>query len=260
MWTNTGRIFAASISAAILALAAPSLASDQEYTAALKAGRGLGNITTGFLEFPAHVIERSRQQGPWLGVPVGLLEGSVRFVQREVVGVYELLTAPFALPAGYEPVMEPEFAWDHFDDAMYLADAKASMEAIGGVAVERRRGALVLRFPDELLFKVGSARLEPQAGPRLSELARVLQQYPETRVSVKGYTDSTGPAAFNRQLSEARAKAVYDYLVARGVASTRLMAEGYAEARPLASNDSVDGRRLNRRVELEVRAGGVAAR
>ena len=260
MQTNTSRLFGAVIAAATLALAAPSVASDQQYTAALKAGRGLGNITTGFLEFPAHVIERSRQHGPWMGVPVGLIEGSVRFVQRTVVGVYELLTAPFAVPAGYEPVMEPEFAWDHFDDAMYLADEKASMEAIGGVAVERRRGALVLRFPDELLFQVGSAQLESHARPRLSELARVLQDYPETRIAVKGYTDSTGSEAVNRHLSAARAKAVYDYLVARGVASTRLMAEGYAEARPVASNESVEGRRLNRRVELEVRAGGVAAR
>jgi putative exosortase-associated protein (TIGR04073 family) len=241
-------------------LANPALAGAQEYTAARKAGRGLADITTGFLEVPAHMIERTRQHGPWLGVPFGFAEGLARFVQREVVGVYELVTAPFPAPAGYEPVLEPEFAWDHFDDAIYLAHEKQEMEAIGGLAVERRRGALVVRFPDDLLFDVGSARLTPGAKRKLSELAGVLQRHPETRIAVAGYTDSVGSPASNERLSDARARVVYNYLVARGVASTRLMAEGYGAARPIASNDSEEGRRVNRRVELEIRASGVAAR
>jgi outer membrane protein OmpA-like peptidoglycan-associated protein len=85
-------------------------------------------------------------------------------------------------------------------------------------------------------------------------VADVLSNYRKTAVVVQGHTDSTGPAAHNQDLSEQRAEAVAGALVARGVEPRRLMATGYGETLPVASNSSDRGRRLNRRVAILLKA------
>ena len=91
---------------------------------------------------------------------------------------------------------------------------------------------------------------------RLDGVAELLnQERPNGKVEVAGHTDAVGDERFNQQLSEQRAEAVKEYLVRQGVAADRFTVVGYGESAPRASNDTVEGRRLNRRVEIRVIGG-----
>ena len=125
--------------------------------------------------------------------------------------------------------------------------------------IERRAGALVVRFPEDMLFAVGSSQLTRPATVRLQEVARVLRNSPKAQIVVAGYTDSTGSPLYNQELSRKRAESVRTYLVRQGVGSQRIEIAGYGDASPVASNDTHAGRISNRRVEIEVRATGVGA-
>jgi putative exosortase-associated protein (TIGR04073 family) len=105
-------LFAAAL---IVALLLPGVALAAEHTAARKAGRGLAAMTCGFLEVPGNVVAESRERGYGWGLTLGFAQGLGKLVVRELVGVYEFVTAPFPLPAGYKPILEPEFPWGYFD-------------------------------------------------------------------------------------------------------------------------------------------------
>lgn len=100
---------------ALLILLMPSTASAAEYTAARKVGRGLAALTTGFLEVPGNIVQVGRQRGYGWGFTWGTAMGLGKIVPRTLVGVWETLTAPFELPAGYRPIMQPEFPWGYFE-------------------------------------------------------------------------------------------------------------------------------------------------
>lgn len=121
-----------------------------------------------------------------------------------------------------------------------------------GIGVERQGNDIVLNMPNQVTFGVDSSELSGEARQALNDVTAVLRQYPETRISVAGYTDSTGTQDYNQRLSERRAAAVGDYLVQGGVESQRLSRVGYGESRPVASNDTQQGRAQNRRVEITV--------
>jgi outer membrane protein OmpA-like peptidoglycan-associated protein len=106
-------------------------------------------------------------------------------------------------------------------------------------------------------FELNSATLTVASHAILNRLADALLADEATRVEIGGYTDTSGDDAYNLALSERRAEAVQAYLIDRGVASDRLVARGYGEARPIADNDTAEGRARNRRVELRpIGAGG----
>jgi len=119
-----------------------------------------------------------------------------------------------------------------------------------GIGVDRRGDDIVLNMPSEVTFAFDSSDLTPNALNALNDVARVLQQYPDTRVNIAGHTDSTGDAGYNQRLSERRASAVGNYLAQSGVTRNRLYTTGYGENQPVASNDSEQGRAQNRRVEI----------
>ena len=93
--------------AAALSVGLASAASAQEMTATRKAGRGLAGLTLGILELPGNITQEWRNDGPLQGLTVGLAMGLVKFPSRTLLGAYELITAPFPLPAGYEPLLAP---------------------------------------------------------------------------------------------------------------------------------------------------------
>jgi putative exosortase-associated protein (TIGR04073 family) len=83
-------------------------------SAAHKFGRGLAGMTCGFLEVPGNIIHETRAQGA-VGVPIGLAKGVGMLVARELIGVYEFVTAPFPAPEGFRPILAPEYPWDYFE-------------------------------------------------------------------------------------------------------------------------------------------------
>jgi OOP family OmpA-OmpF porin len=99
-------------------------------------------------------------------------------------------------------------------------------------------------------FETNKAELRPESRAILDRVAESLKGYPELMVEVQGHTDSRGSADLNRKLSQARAETVRDYLIANGVAASRLIAKGYGPGMPAADNTTDAGRAKNRRVEL----------
>jgi OOP family OmpA-OmpF porin len=105
---------------------------------------------------------------------------------------------------------------------------------------------------DNLNFNTGTTQLTPESQPTVSNLVVILKAYPSTEVQLVGHTDNTGDAAANMKLSQDRASAVRDMLVNGGVDGNRIITAGYGQDKPVASNDTEEGRAKNRRTELVV--------
>jgi len=143
-----------------------------------------------------------------------------------------------------------------------IVDADDACPAVAGDPAEdpKRHGcpapkvtkeAIIIN--DRIEFRSGSAELLPESLPIVDAVARVILEHPEVeKVTVEGHTDDTDTVAFNQKLSQRRAEAVRDYLAGKGVANERMEAKGYGQSRPVASNDTEEGRRANRRVEFKV--------
>ena len=106
------RIAAVAMLVWVVASAAPAGAQ----TATRKVGRGLAGMTAAFLEVPGNMYAQTQARGAAEGLPLGFAKGLGMIVPRVLVGVYEFVTAPFPAPAGYRPILDPEFPWDYFDD------------------------------------------------------------------------------------------------------------------------------------------------
>ncbi|MBN2373894.1 OmpA family protein [bacterium] len=115
-------------------------------------------------------------------------------------------------------------------------------------AVVDQRGCWVLKG---VLFDTAKSDIKPQSYQNLDALVDVLKENPFLRLEIQGHTDNRGSAIFNKALSDGRAKAVMDYIVKMGIDPNRLTAVGYGFTMPAATNDSVEGRAQNRRVELK---------
>jgi len=119
--------------------------------------------------------------------------------------------------------------------------------------------SLSMNLSGDVLFDYDKAVLKPEAEQALKKVAVVLSQFPESKVTVEGYTDSKGTKATNMQLSRERAQAVKDWLVKNGgVAAPNITTKGFGEQYPIAANKNADGsdnplgRALNRRVSIIV--------
>lgn len=117
-------------------------------------------------------------------------------------------------------------------------------------AKETDRG-LVMTLRD-MLFDVNKADLKSGSSREINKVASVLTQYPNRDVLVEGYTDSSGMAGYNHELSQRRARAVESALLRQGIHSSRIMTQGYGESYPVTTNNTSVGRQQNRRVEITV--------
>src|SRR5690606_12492251 len=123
-----------------------------------------------------------------------------------------------------------------------------------GVNVRREGDDIHLDMPSDVTFGVDRADLTLQAQTTLADVARILNEYPQTTVDVIGHADSTGSDEYNLDLSRRRAASVADFLIGPGrVLPDRLFVDGQGERSPIASNDTPEGRAQNRRVEVIVR-------
>jgi outer membrane protein OmpA-like peptidoglycan-associated protein len=117
-------------------------------------------------------------------------------------------------------------------------------------ATQTNRG-IVLTLGD-VLFDTGRSEMNPGAGIKMNQLAQFLNEHPDRRVEIDGFTDSVGSDAYNDDLSERRANSVKAAIVSRGIDPSRINTQGYGKAYPVASNSDSGGRQLNRRVEVVI--------
>lgn len=122
-----------------------------------------------------------------------------------------------------------------------------------GVRVQRTGDNLQLIMPGNITFATDSDRLNRHFIPVLDSVAVILKEFKDTNIDVAGFTDSTGSAQYNQELSERRAASVANYLISAGVGHSRIQSRGFSERYPVASNNSAAGREQNRRVEINIR-------
>ncbi|TLD96579.1 cell envelope biogenesis protein OmpA [Helicobacter jaachi] len=138
---------------------------------------------------------------------------------------------------------------------MDIQDKKLREELQGtGVSVTKIGDEITLNMPGDITFRTGSADLSGDFYPVLNSVAKVLNKYEKTIVSVVGFTDNTGSDATNLALSQQRANAVAQYLKNQKVKSERFVIEGLGSSEPIASNATAEGRAKNRRVEISLTA------
>lgn len=130
------------------------------------------------------------------------------------------------------------------------------LRQIEGVEVSRpSEGEIEVRLTSDILFDFDSAALRPASRTTLRELAQTFARYSDINfLSVEGHTDSTGAYQYNMDLSQRRANSVRSFLVGQGVPRARIVARGFGESQPKESNATPEGRQLNRRVEIHIRA------
>jgi outer membrane protein OmpA-like peptidoglycan-associated protein len=130
--------------------------------------------------------------------------------------------------------------------------AREMEQDLEGARIERIGEGIKITFGGGILFDFDRADLRPEAQAELTKLGRILNKYDDTNVMVEGHTDATGSDQYNMDLSVRRASSVGTYLAAQNVTRDRLSAVGFGELKPIASNDTDDGRQQNRRVEVAI--------
>ncbi|GAB3897686.1 OmpA family protein [Spirosoma agri] len=105
---------------------------------------------------------------------------------------------------------------------------------------------------NNIFFDVGKAELRPESNPELDRLVNTFNETPKLVIEVQGHTDNTGSKEINAKLSQDRADAVREYFISKGIEPDRVASKGFGEAKPIATNDTDQGRQKNRRVEFVI--------
>lgn len=135
----------------------------------------------------------------------------------------------------------------------YMDQQAAKIEEdLEGATVERVGEGIVVTFDSGILFDIASYSLKPATRANLDKLSETMKKYDETEIRILGHTDDTGTEKYNATLSKNRAEAVNNYLVSKGIAASRLTDIGYGELDPIATNETIEGRAMNRRVEIVI--------
>ena len=123
---------------------------------------------------------------------------------------------------------------------------------LAGAKIERVGEGIKITFDSGLLFDYDKATLKAASKENLKNLAKILNKYDDTNILLEGHTDSDGSEEYNLQLSRSRANSVANYLEGLDVNATRFTIMGYGESQPIASNETVEGKQQNRRVEVAI--------
>lgn len=154
-----------------------------------------------------------------------------------------------------DPDNDADGILDALDACPYEAETKNGEHDEDGcpdkIRVDRKQGQILILEPVQ--FALNSARILPESFDMLNEIATVMKAHPEiSQLSIEGHTDSNGSDLRNQILSEERAQSVREYLVKAGIPWERLEAQGFGESRPIADNNTPEGRAKNRRVEFRM--------
>ena len=161
---------------------------------------------------------------------------------KEKVVVKKEVVAAVPIPAATPPVVQKD------TDGDGVLDAKDKCPGTPKGAKVDGRGCWTIPMAH---FDLNKASIRPSAIPELNGVAAVLKENPGLKIEIQGYTDTTGTKAYNKQLSERRAKSVKKYLVGQGVEASRISAVGLGVENPIASNATRKGREDNRRVQFK---------
>jgi outer membrane protein OmpA-like peptidoglycan-associated protein len=135
----------------------------------------------------------------------------------------------------------------------YMDKQAAEMQRdLEGAEVQRIGEGIKITFDSGILFDIDKSDLRPISQTNLTELAKILNKYPDTNILIEGHTDNTGPDDHNMTLSKDRAQAVAFYMATLEVKSARFSTAGYGETQPIVMNDTPEGRQKNRRVDIAV--------
>ncbi len=181
-----------------------------------------------------------RDQGALIGAGAGAVIGGVIGNQTGNTAVGAIIGAAVGGAAG-------AYIGNYMD-----RQAEEMRQDLENARIERVGEGIKVTFTSGILFDVNKAELQPAAQENLTDLAEILQKYEKTNILIEGHTDSTGPTAYNLELSQARAQSVSTFLAAQGVDKGRFMIQGYGEEQPIASNETATGRQANRRVEVAI--------
>lgn len=227
----------------------PPAESDPEITAGTDPGLALGFVESdGSMgsgqdrQAPEPEVDPETQVGdpPWVEPAA---DARAQTTQSSPEGTYEAAPSASALAQGDTP--------DRLDQTP-LGALAADLRDLGLNARDQGKGVLAFDLAEEIPFDFGSARLPDQAQAVLAPLAQALMRHPGLEVTLVGHTDDVGPAAYNRRLSLARARAVEAYLTRQGVADSRLASRGMGKDAPFPEESNPAAAR-HRRVEVVVR-------
>ncbi|MFQ6092536.1 MAG: OmpA family protein [bacterium] len=182
-----------------------------------------------------------------LSALITFLDTQIQPVKTKEHGIYEAEVAPGtyrveAAAEGYVSKVEP----------VVVEDGKTVLQNFALRRIPKKGEVIHLRG---ITFEFNKSTIRPDSYPILDEAAQTLKEIPELKVQIEGHTDSIGSDEYNQKLSEARANAVRNYLIARHqIDPSRLVAVGFGEKRPVADNSTEEGRQLNRRIDFVVLA------
>ena len=137
--------------------------------------------------------------------------------------------------------------WSSYKLVVLQEDAAAQVVTARKMLDELDKAGFIALY---LNFDTGKWDIRPESAGVVKEITALMQQQPALKISIEGHTDNVGTPAANKTLSENRARAVMQAVVAQGIAADRLRSAGHGQERPIADNRSEDGRANNRRVEL----------
>jgi outer membrane protein OmpA-like peptidoglycan-associated protein len=118
--------------------------------------------------------------------------------------------------------------------------------------IERIGEGIKITFDSGILFETNSSNLQSVARGNIESLVKILNRYPDSNILIEGDTDNTGSDDYNQKLSERRAQAVADYHAGLGIPGARISTVGLGETNPVSSNETIEGRQQNRRVEVAI--------
>ncbi len=180
--------------------------------------------------------------------PLAALTAAAIIVLATLAGCGSL---PLPTKAGEASAPPGRQAWSQSMRTQMAAFQRAS-EGTGTIVSQTADQRIQLEIPSDISFDVNRSAVKPVFAGLLTRYAAIAKAHPDTTITIVGHTDSSGSAALNNTLSRERALSTRDYLIARGVAITRLQTEGRGSAEPLADNATPEGRARNRRVTLYV--------
>ena len=147
----------------------------------------------------------------------------------------------------------PDTDGDGVQDSKDKCRTTAGSPSNNGCPVFKANDNRILNLATKnIKFYTDKSTLKSSSFPELDKLVGHLRRYPDYNVKIRGYTDDRGSAAANQSLSENRARTCANYLISKGISSRRISSAGYGETNPVATNNTPEGRRLNRRVEFDL--------